>query len=111
MKLLRARVLNYQSIRDSGWVSIAPLTCLVGKNESGKTAFLQALQKLHPAAGERGDFALADYPVKGFARYKKIHQQQPAEGVQAEFVLTEAEVQEIEAVFGPGVLPTRTVSV
>ena len=47
MRLLRARVLNYQSILDSGWVLLEPVTCLVGKNESGKTAFLQALQKLN----------------------------------------------------------------
>src|SRR5215470_4470001 len=111
MRLLRARVLNYQSILDSGWVTLEPVTCLVGKNESGKTAFLQALQKLNPAAGEHEDFGLADYPVKGFARYKKVHPEHPAEGVQAEFVLTEAEVQELETAFGPGVLPSRTVRV
>lgn len=111
MKLRRARVLHYKSINDSGWVDCAPLTCLVGKNESGKTAFLEALQKLNPLAGESGDFDLLDYPLHDFARYKKTHKEHPAEGVQAEFALTEAEGQVLEAAGGPGVLPSRTVVV
>ena len=44
MKLTRARVTNYRSIDDSTWVNLEDVTALVGKNESGKTAFLQALR-------------------------------------------------------------------
>ncbi|GIS64963.1 MAG: hypothetical protein CM1200mP3_12110 [Chloroflexota bacterium] len=47
MKLTRARVRNYKSIDDSSWVNIEDITALVGKNESGKTAFLQALRKIN----------------------------------------------------------------
>ena len=43
MKLTRARVVNYRSIDDSSWVNIDDVTALVGKNESGKTAFLLSL--------------------------------------------------------------------
>ena len=39
MKLTRARVKNYRSIDDSSWVKLEDVTALVGKNESGKTAF------------------------------------------------------------------------
>ena len=45
MKLIRARVTNYRAIDDSGWVNINEVTSMVGKNESGKTAFLQALRR------------------------------------------------------------------
>ena len=57
MKLTRARITNYKSIDDSGWVDIQNVTCFVGKNESGKTAFLQALKKLNPV-GASGDFGV-----------------------------------------------------
>jgi predicted ATP-dependent endonuclease of OLD family len=40
----------FRNILDSSEVAIQPnVTCLVGKNESGKTAFLQALWRLNPA--------------------------------------------------------------
>ncbi len=38
MKLSRVRITEYQSIRDSNWFEIGDITCLVGKNEAGKTA-------------------------------------------------------------------------
>jgi len=42
MKLTKARVTNYRSVEDSGDIAIDQLVCLVGKNEAGKTAILQA---------------------------------------------------------------------
>ncbi len=95
MELVRARVTNYKSIDDSGWVSINGVTCLVGKNESGKTAFLQALRRLNPVPGTSGDFDLKDYPRKGYARYKRMHQKRPAIAVSAEFRLSDQEVDDI----------------
>ena len=95
MQLVRARVTNYKSIDDSGWVSMDGVTCLVGKNESGKTAFLQALRRLNPVPGANGDFDLKDYPRKGYARYKRIHPKRPAIVVSAEFELADQEVDDI----------------
>jgi predicted ATP-dependent endonuclease of OLD family len=46
MKLTAARITNYKSIIDSTWFTLDDLTCLVGKNESGKTAVLEALERL-----------------------------------------------------------------
>ncbi|MGX9730139.1 AAA family ATPase [Janthinobacterium aestuarii] len=43
MKLIGARVQNYRSVEDSGEFEIGDLTCLVGKNEAGKTAVISAL--------------------------------------------------------------------
>jgi len=49
MKLIKARVQNYRSIEDSEEFDIGDLTCLVGKNETGKTVLLRALQSLRPS--------------------------------------------------------------
>ena len=73
MNITRAKVTNYRSIDDSGWVSLDNVTTLVGKNESGKTAFLQALRRLNPVGGANGNFDIMDYPRKGYVRYKRRH--------------------------------------
>jgi len=48
MKLKRFCVHNFRNIVDSGWIEIEDVIALVGKNESGKTALLQALWKFNP---------------------------------------------------------------
>lgn len=63
MKLTRARVQNYRSIRDTGQFDIEDVkTILVGPNEAGKTAVLQALQRLKPPADIKPLSPLRDYP-------------------------------------------------
>ena len=109
MNITRARVTNYRSIDDSGWVDLDNVTCMVGKNESGKTAFLQALRRLNPVGGANGNFDIRDYPRKGYVRYKRRHETDPATVIHAEFELTDAEVGEIEAKFGKDVLKSRKV--
>ena len=45
MKLTKFRIFNYKSIVDSGYCDVASdITIIVGKNESGKTASLEALR-------------------------------------------------------------------
>jgi predicted ATP-dependent endonuclease of OLD family len=83
---------------------------MVGKNESGKTAFLQALRRINPVAGANGTFDLRDYPRKGYVRYKRRHEEEPATVVRAEFHLTESEMEEIESEFGKGVLRSDIVT-
>jgi predicted ATPase len=62
MRLTSVRVQNYKCIEDSGTFSIGPVTCLVGKNESGKSALLQALHKLNPDAGSGSFDPVEEYP-------------------------------------------------
>jgi predicted ATPase len=59
-----AVVRKFRSIENSGTVRFEPdVTCLVGKNESGKTAFLEALHQANPFGGPgRGFDELRDYP-------------------------------------------------
>lgn len=47
MNISRARVQYYRSIVDTGWVNLdTDITTLLGKNESGKSSFLQALASI-----------------------------------------------------------------
>jgi predicted ATP-dependent endonuclease of OLD family len=63
MRLLKARVQQYRSIRDTGWFDIETAkTIMVGANEAGKTAILQALQHINPPKGSRKLESLRDYP-------------------------------------------------
>lgn len=63
MRLSEARVQKYRSIRDTGWFDVEDAkTILVGPNEAGKTAILQALQQINPPDGIRKLEELRDYP-------------------------------------------------
>lgn len=63
MRLKRARVQKYRSIIDSGEFNIEEMkTILVGPNEAGKSALLQALQQLNAPPGIPGFKPLRDYP-------------------------------------------------
>ena len=67
MRLNKARVQKYRSIRDSGWFSIeSGKTILVGPNEAGKTVLLQALQQINPPEGVPQFDPLRDYPRSEF---------------------------------------------
>ena len=65
MKLTRVRVQNYRSVRDTGWFDIEQAkTILVGPNEAGKTAVLEALQQINRPEGVKPLDPLRDYPRK-----------------------------------------------
>lgn len=73
LTLIKAQVWKYKSIEDSTPVEVADaVTVLVGKNESGKTAFLEALHKALPLGGAKYDY-VADYPRKDLVRYRPQH--------------------------------------
>ena len=50
--LKRFQVKNFRSIENSNWIPVERVTCFVGRNESGKTALLNAIYKLNPASPE-----------------------------------------------------------
>ena len=63
MKLVKARVQRYRSIRDTGWFEIeSKKTILVGPNEAGKTVLLRALEKINPPDDVAGFDPLRDFP-------------------------------------------------
>jgi energy-coupling factor transporter ATP-binding protein EcfA2 len=74
LALVKAHVWKYKSIEDSMPVDISDdVTVLVGKNESGKTAFLEALYKALPLDDAEYDY-VADYPRKDLVRYRPRHE-------------------------------------
>lgn len=63
MKLVKARVQNYRSIRDTGEFEVeGKKTILVGPNEAGKSAVLQALQQISRPDEVKPFDQLRDYP-------------------------------------------------
>lgn len=71
--LTKAQVFKYKSIEDSFPVEISDdVTILVGKNESGKTAYLEALHKALPLGNVEFDLVF-DYPRKDYVRYRPRH--------------------------------------
>ena len=67
MRALRFRIRDYKCIEDSGWVELGAVTALVEKNESGKTAALEALQKFN--SKPTVEFARKDFPRGGSKDY------------------------------------------
>ncbi|MEX2374395.1 MAG: AAA family ATPase [Dehalococcoidia bacterium] len=54
MRLLDFQVTKFRNVVDSGRIIVDPeVTCLVGKNEAGKSALLEALYLFNPAYGEK----------------------------------------------------------
>lgn len=77
MRLKQATITHFKSISDSTPVTIDPqVTVLVGQNESGKTAFLQALHKARPAEGSGGYNETNDYPRTHLNDYEKRQQRE-----------------------------------
>ena len=112
MILESIRVREYKNIRDCGDVDIRDgVTCLVGKNESGKTSLLEALYRLNPVTtGHPERFVpLRDYPRRRYARDReRVPHIRP---VTATFGLEEADVQAVKEVYGPSVPAFRRVTV
>src|SRR5690242_14487487 len=72
MRLISVNVENFKCVESSGIFSIDQVTCLVGKNESGKSAVLQALYKLNPDRQENYKFDLVEeYPRRFLTDYQK----------------------------------------
>ncbi|HUD35370.1 MAG TPA: AAA family ATPase [Streptosporangiaceae bacterium] len=114
MELKSVRIQNYRSIEDSGVVPIEDITCLVGKNESGKTAFLHALHMLNPLNPIRGKTRfddIMDFPSRRFSAYRKVRDVSPADVVTAVFELSQNELKIIEEDLGQGVLSSREIIV
>lgn len=116
MKLSRVEISEFQSIRYSNQFDIGDITCLVGKNESGKTAILQAIYQLNPIIPQHGNFDVTDdYPraeVEDYQQDVEAGIREPATVVKATFTLTSEELASTESEFGTGVLkkPELTLS-
>jgi predicted ATP-dependent endonuclease of OLD family len=105
MKLIKARVQNYRSVEDSEEFEIGDLTCLVGKNEAGKTALLSALRALRPAKSQSFEIdETIDYPRRFSTRFDGRHPSGSAEVVRTWWKLDNKDRASVEQRFGLGVL-------
>lgn len=110
MRLRTVQIKNFKHILDSSSVEIDDrITCIVGKNESGKSAFLEALRRLKPAQGAVKFESAKHYPAW---LEKKHRREAKANGddldetipISATFDLEPRDYAAIEALFGSGVL-------
>ena len=113
MKLRQYRVREFQSIWDSGPIEIEDgQTCLVGKNEAGKTALLQALYRTNPIIAEDAVFnEIYDYPKREIEDYRfavESNEREEALVVSCQYELEADDVLRVTAVFGNKVLKQKT---
>lgn len=101
MQLKRARVVNYRSVEDSGSFSVDRVTCLVGKNESGKTALLQALYKLNPYGDDAKFETERDYPRRHYADFAERHPGGKATAIETWWSLDSDDSKALADVLGP----------
>jgi hypothetical protein len=100
MKLLRAHITRFKSIEDSTPVEIDPsITVLVGQNEAGKTAFLQALHKAH-SVEKVGYDVTEEYPRKALIEYRRRHAAEPDQVAELVFGMEPEEARAISADVG-----------
>lgn len=110
MKLTKVRVQNYRSIEDSEEFEIGELTCLVGKNEAGKTALLSAMRGLKPSQPFEFDETI-DYPRRFSTRFDDRHPDGTAEVVRTWWRMETADIEAVEKRFGSAVLKGDTFQV
>lgn len=110
MRLQSFEVQRFRNILDSGPIPVDDhVTCLVGKNESGKTAALHALYRLNPASPATFDVQ-ADYPRWRLKPDQRAGEElEDIDAVTATFRLDETELAAVQDQLGDGVLRSTEV--
>jgi len=116
MRLKSVHVREFKSVWDSNEFTTGDVTCLVGKNEAGKTAILQALYRLNPVVDSDSVFDVTeDYPRLEVEDYQQDlasgRRQSIATPITAVFTIEDGDVAKLEEAWGRGILLSRDVSV
>ena len=112
MKLTKAHVTNFRCILDSNEVEIGATTCLVGKNEAGKTAFLKALEGLRSTDPQYKQYRRTeDYPRRFLAEYEQRHEASEALVVKTEWELEDDDLAVLAEEFGGAATRKRKLTV
>ena len=110
MLLKSIKIENFKCIEDSTEFTLKPVTCLVGKNESGKTTIVQALYKLNPDIPEKGKFeALLEYPRRKWSEYKERHETSPDNVLTTKWELEENDIEALSKEFGKNILKNNAI--
>ena len=113
MKLKSFQVREFRSVWDSGPIEIDDKqTCLVGKNEAGKTALLTALYRTNPIIeGDAVFDETYDYPKREVEDYRfdvENGDREEAVVVTCEYQLEDADIERVVSVFGKKVLKSNS---
>ena len=107
MKLLNVRITNFQCIQDSNEFTVDDITCLVGKNESGKSALLQALYRLNPVVDLGESYNVEeDYPRDHYVEFESQIDNTEVDStvIEAKFMLEDLDLQNIAKKLGKNFL-------
>lgn len=112
MKLKSMQVKNFKCVEDSTWFDISPVTCLVGKNEAGKTSLLEALHKLNSDVAELGEFdVLLEYPRRRRKEYQLRESTKPDDVLITRWQLEDKDLKAIAEQLGAGTVNSGIVEV
>lgn len=111
MKLISFRVTKFRNIVDSGEVLVDPLvTSVVGKNEAGKSALLEALYLLNPV--HKTNLFLQDqYPRWLLSKDRRSTNLEEHAPISAKLLLEEEDLAALENKYGAGALKSNSASV
>lgn len=112
MFLRSVRIKNYKCIEDTGVFRLDKVTCLVGKNESGKSAILEALYKLNPVVADEGDFDdVIEYPRRRWSLYREKRETDPDIVLETVWELDDSDQEILTEKFGNKALSTKEVTI
>ncbi len=110
MKLKKVKITNFRSIENSEVFEISDLTCLVGKNEAGKTAILHALNGVNPFRDYKYD-KTRDYPRKNLSKFDELHPDGGSIVAKTWWELNEEDLSILRETFGPNAITSNEVVV
>lgn len=112
MRLTHARIQHFRSVEDSEEFEVNDTTCLVGKNESGKTAILEALESINPADKNKITFdKVRDYPRRYLTQYDSRHPEKDATFVITKWRMDDSDKETISNEFGPDSLDDDVIEI
>jgi predicted ATP-dependent endonuclease of OLD family len=110
MRLKSFHVRVFRNVIDSGPIEVKKNTCLVGKNEAGKSAILEALDRLNSARPVPLNL-LDDYPRWLKKQHEISGEIKDAVPITATFELSPEDVALIEGKLGSGIVSSTDVVV
>jgi energy-coupling factor transporter ATP-binding protein EcfA2 len=101
MLVTSVEIETFRNITNKQTMVVDPeVTCLIGKNESGKTTVLKALHRLNPANNADDFHVTTDYPRRNLARDRRTKDLDTVAPVTAVFELEDADFDAIEEMVG-----------
>lgn len=111
MRLRSFQVKKFRNIVDSGEISVEEqVTCLVGKNEAGKSALLEALYLFNPAYDDKFNVD-EQYPRWLAVEDRRRGDLNDASPISVGLELEDHEWDEVVETLGPGVLTSRDLKI